>query len=83
MCINARSFISKRDLLEIYIRTFGLDIIFVTKTWFNQNITDGEVAIKDFQCYRQDRQNRIGGGVGIYIRRSIHAMRIDGMERFK
>lgn len=42
-------------LLQPYVIALDLDEVFVTETWFNQNITDGDVEIAGFQCYRKDR----------------------------
>ena len=50
----------KMDLLHVYANENKLDIIFVTETLFNSNIADGEVEFNGFNCYRCDRQNKVG-----------------------
>ena len=62
---NACSLLNKLD--ELLLRTAGVDIIFITETWFRDTdhiskFTEGFVA------YRQDRDNIIGGGCLLLVR---------------
>ena len=82
MYINARSLVKKIDLLETYVKENKIDIVFVTETWFNEDILDGEVHIDGFQCFRGDRKHKIGGGVAIYIHDNIKATKIDNYGTF-
>ena len=83
MYIKARSLLTKIDLLQAYIETFNLDVVFVTETWFHQNVLNGEVNINGYECYGQDRADRIGGGVAIYVKTTIQCARLDNIGRFK
>ncbi len=50
------------------------DIIFVTESWLNQNHTDAEFSIDNYDLFRQDRNgNKHGGGVAIYIKSGLSA----------
>ena len=46
------------------------DVICVTETWLDENITDDAVALPNYQIFRKDR-NRHGGGVAIYAHHSL------------
>src|SRR5664279_886327 len=63
---NAGSLESKFE--EFKVRISSCDIVAVTETWFNDEITDAEVAVAGFNMYRKDRKGRRGGGVVIYIK---------------
>ena len=39
----------------------------VTESWLKSYITDAQVAIKDYQVYRSDRPDRVGGGCLLYV----------------
>ena len=43
------------------------DIICIVETWLNNEITDVEVNLPDYQLFRLDRCGR-GGGIAIYVR---------------
>ncbi|XP_050514896.1 uncharacterized protein LOC126890092 [Diabrotica virgifera virgifera] len=42
-------------------------IICIAESWLNNNIPDSLIAIPSYTIYRKDRQNRVGGGVCIYL----------------
>ena len=43
------------------------DIICIVETWLNNEITDVEVNLPDYQMFRLDRCG-CGGGIAIYVR---------------
>jgi hypothetical protein len=46
------------------------DVICVSEIWLDKTIPDSDVALHDYQLYRNDR-NRHGGGVAIYAHNSL------------
>ena len=58
------------------------DIVAVTETWLNSNITDGELFLDDYVTYRKNReatvQNKRGGGILLSIKGNIPSRRLRG-----
>ena len=57
-----------------YIRDHVLDslllpvpFIGVTETWFKPYISDAQVKLDGYNCFRADREKRIGGGCALYV----------------
>ena len=59
------------QLLQDLTYGFDLDIVCLTETWLNESISDFEILATGYDVYRQDRQNRTGGGVLIAIKSSL------------
>ena len=52
--------------------TCSYDILVLTETWLSQNTTNYDVSIPNIDPpYRKDREDRLGGGVAIYIKSRI------------
>lgn len=66
---NIRSVIKKRDELCSIIDTTDADVVVLTETWLSGRIRNSELfdGSKKFNVYRNDRQDRCGGGVLIAI----------------
>ena len=64
---NARSLIPKMDEFKAVSEVTKPDIICIVETWLNNEITDVEVNLPDYQLFRLDRCGR-GGGIAIYVR---------------
>ena len=62
------------------------DVLIFTDSWLKLDISDTTVHIENFsQPFRNDRRNRLGGGVLAYVRESItckrcHDLEINGLE---
>lgn len=77
--INARSLYAfdhdlksnrtKLDEIEsVLCLQFQYDIICISETWLNSNISDEDVKISNYKVYRKDRSDDSGyGGVAIYV----------------
>ncbi len=77
--VNIQSLRPKLDLLEYETQFY--DVIVFTETWLNNTIQDNSLQIPNFsQLHRLDRQNRIGGGVAIYVRDSLTSKRRYDLE---
>ena len=49
------------------------DIIGITESWTNTDITDAEISLPDYVLFRCDRPtNNKGGGVLLYVRSSLN-----------
>ena len=49
----------------------NFDCICITESWLNANISDYAVSVSNFTLHRDDRVNRIGGGVCVFIKNNL------------
>ena len=56
--------------MEITLKDQDIDIIGLSETRLDSEITDNEVKIDGYNIFRRDR-NRNGGGVAIYVKESL------------
>jgi len=71
MYTNACSLPGKMDELRNLVYTENFDVIAVTETWVNEEITDAELALDGYVLFRNDRKKGVhtkGGGVALYIK---------------
>ena len=80
---NARSVVNKMDELELYVHEEKPNIIGITETWENSKIENSEISFEGYQTFRKDRKDRIGGGVLLYIRNDIKAVRREIFEHIE
>ncbi|XP_050516220.1 uncharacterized protein LOC126891086 [Diabrotica virgifera virgifera] len=69
--INVRSLHNNFDLLKDHLQNKNYDILGVTETWLNGDISDEVSEINNYTFIRQDRLLN-AGGVGIYIKNGLH-----------
>ena len=75
---NARSIILKRKHLLVHAREEKPDIIMITESWLNtrdKHLT-AEVAISGYDMFEKCRFEKAGGGVLIYVKTGINAIKI-------
>ena len=53
--------------------TFQLDVLILTETFSNENISDSYYKIPEYVTYRKDRKGKVGGGIIMYVNKSIKA----------
>lgn len=71
---NARSLNgSKLDDVRIIFENSKVDVVCVTETWFNAEVTDSHYKINGYNLFRNCRKGRKGGGVAVYCRTNINA----------
>jgi len=72
---NARSLNSLTvDYIRNVFENSSVDIICVTETWLNADISDSKLNINGYTLFRKDRCNgKRGGGVAIYCKKYINA----------
>lgn len=68
MCSNARSVVMKMDELRSTLFLKKIDLFVCTETWLSEEHDDDFVNISNYNCFRNDRRQRIGGGVAVWIR---------------
>ena len=78
--INIRSIGNKLEFFQNFIDEF--DIITVTETHLNSNVSDDDIMFESFShnIMRRDRGGTAGGGLLIYVRDGICISRIRNLE---
>ena len=69
--LNARSLKGKMDQLKTLIKEEEPHIIGVTESWGKEWIKDGIFAQEDYVLYRNDREDKRGGGELLYISKKL------------
>jgi hypothetical protein len=67
LCANVRSCLNKIDDLRITVQNQNVDILCITESWLHKDISDDIISLPNFSVVRDDRANRKGGGVAIWI----------------
>jgi hypothetical protein len=80
LCSNVRSVLPKIDEVRSTVLTKNVDIFVCTETWLNEKHTDDLISIDGFNCFRDDRNDRIGGGVAVWVKRSFLSMRLQSLH---
>ena len=65
--------------MKILLENTPLDVLALTETHLNSNISDDELRIDGYSIKRKDRINREGGGCAIYHKESLD---IENMEKY-
>ena len=63
MYLNARSIVNKKNELNIMVEDIDLQIIGITESWANIDITDSELGLTGYVMFKKDRIGRMGGGL--------------------
>lgn len=77
--LNARSVMNKKLDIQALLVEERLDVLAVTETFLGDEILDSELLGGDYTIFRRDR-NRHGGGVMLYVKNSISAIRRRDLE---
>lgn len=67
LLLNARSIFNKFDELSCLVSSMRPHIIAISESWLNSTITSDLLHMNGFVFYRMDRDERIGGGVCLWI----------------
>jgi len=73
--INARSLQKNNavQLLSSELNAIDGDVAAVTETWLSSKVRNDYINIPGYNFFRQERQRRKGGGVGVFVRESLRA----------
>ena len=74
--VNCRSLYPTIDELRDIIQSVKFDCISINESMLDISISDSEIATDNYMTYRKDR-NRNGGGVMLYISKSLKPTKID------
>ena len=66
--VNARSLYPKLDEINAVVVKLDFDVFCVGETWLGERFKDKDVEIPDYNIYRKDRVDALGGCVCIYIK---------------
>lgn len=72
---NARSIGNKIDELELLIETEHPDIIGISESWLNCDISEKELNFEGYSFFRADREDPVktrGGGAGLYVKNNLN-----------
>lgn len=73
LLLNARSLVPKLDELNAIATAHRPSVIIVTESWLNEEISSNQILLTDYACpYRQDRNDKKGGGVCVYVSSDVH-----------
>ena len=75
--LNIRSLLYKLDQVKLMLMQANIDIMCITETWLNNNISNHELTIQGYKLVRKDRTTKRGGGIIAYIRNDIDYDEID------
>ena len=64
------------DELRLECATRKPDIIVITESWLSTCHDDSIFHIRNYILFRQDRLNKSGGGVAVWINASLHSERL-------
>jgi len=82
--VNSRSAVNKIPEIQLMIQTDKIDILFLSETWFHADLLDAQFQLDGYTLLRRDRAQhktfRRGGGVAVYIRRTIQYRRRHDLE---
>ncbi|MEW8542639.1 MAG: reverse transcriptase family protein, partial [Candidatus Thiodiazotropha sp.] len=77
--LNVQSLAPKIDLVRC--ESAAYDVMIFTESWLNQSVSNDSISIEHFhEPLRYDRNDRIGGGVTVYIRNTISFKRRYDLE---
>ena len=71
MTRNAQSLNYKLNELKLLINERKPDIVSITESWGNDDISDGIFALQGYTMYRDDKKSGIGGGTLLYVNNKI------------
>mgnify|MGYP002803580434 FL=1 len=73
--------INKVDEISNSILLKSFDIIVITESWLNSDVTDNYVSQSGYKTFRRDRNDdQRGGGICTYIREQLNAVEICDMN---
>ena len=67
-CFNVCRLVLRFNQVRFEVENHNYDIVAITETFLNDKVTDDLIRLRGYDLIRSDRQNRMGGGVAIYIK---------------
>ena len=75
ICLNARSIVNKKNELNIMAEDIDPNIISITESWTNIDITDAELGLTGYVMFRKDRIGRRGGELFYMLKNLFRLMK--------
>ena len=71
--LNIQSLRNSAHLIQLreLVKSEKYDIVTISETWLNTNVTSGEIKLDDYKVFRLDRLHKRGGGVCAYVRKEL------------
>lgn len=66
--VNIRSLLANFVAFKDFVYAHNYDIICLSETWLSDAVSDNTVMLNNYNLFRHDRQNKVGGGVAIYAK---------------
>ena len=77
--LNIQSITPKMGIIKSEADAY--DVLIFIESWLKPDISDTTIHIENFsQPFRNDRRNRLGGGVLAYVRETITCKRLHDLE---
>ena len=68
---NPQSLVNSFTEFTSLVEKESPDVITVSETWFSSNHPADEFVLETYKMFNDDRENRRGGGVALYIKKSL------------
>ncbi|CAJ0960820.1 unnamed protein product [Ranitomeya imitator] len=81
MYTNARSLANKMDELELMLLEHNYDMVGISETWLDES-HDWAVNLQGYSLFRNDRTDKRGGGVCLYVKSSLNPILRDNIGEF-
>jgi len=75
--VNCKSAVNNIYHLDLLIQKHASDLVLLTETWFDANVSNTYINQPEFQVFWKDRVGKRGGGVAILIQNDIPACEIE------
>lgn len=76
---NAQSLLPKMNEIRHLLYVDGYDILVISETWLDENISDAMIRIVGYKCVRKDRPTR-AGGICVFLRDNFTFRIVDNIE---
>jgi hypothetical protein len=67
----------------VRLNLYSSDIIVITESWLHYNISDCHLKLPNFHLFRDDRSNKVGGGVAVWASCTILPVRMEPCKNKK
>ena len=79
---NCQAILTLDELNILLAHCPNLHVLAFPETWLNSNIFDAEISFPGFKIFRNDRVNRVGGSIAVYVRDSLSVTQRFDLESY-
>ena len=73
---NREHYILARNL----VKENNVDILTISESWLNNSVSDVEIEFPGYSLFRLDRDNKVGGGVCVYVNSNFKCLRLNDLS---